>query len=124
MSYIEKYDTPDPIREVHAMNAMVIWEAVLERSRDDHNRNDDDSFYQWFTMGEGVWEGRQYALTLAFPFEVAYDTISDDYSEAFDWEFIPSMLHLMFANHSSPFDKVDQDALNHYAQVILQESKS
>ena len=23
MSYIEKYDTPDPIQEVHAMNAMV-----------------------------------------------------------------------------------------------------
>ena len=105
------------ISEETALDAIAIWEAVLDRNRHDW-KNKDDSFHEWFTGGEGACEGRQVALDIAPLFTPAWETISEEYGDAFDWEFVPQFLEIMFNSGKSPRE-LTQQAANIYAKFIL-----
>jgi hypothetical protein len=79
---LDDIKTPDEVMRNIALDAVMLWESVL-----------DDEFYDWFT-GDGNIAKQEYALDCINALHRTWENarIHHGYEEPFDFEFIPAFL--------------------------------
>ena len=78
--------------ETTVINAMCIWEAILEFGTADYDDNA-ATFFNSKRESIGTSEMRYLVSNiLCEPIEAGWQSISDDFGDAFDWEYVPQFL--------------------------------
>lgn len=78
--------------EDDVVDAMCIWEALLEDEKSCESSNT-ESVYMLKKKAVGAYAMRQLVIeVLLTPIRAGWHEISDDFEDAFDWEYIPAFL--------------------------------
>lgn len=89
------------VTEEQALDALCIWEEVLEAYRQGNK-----TLYEWICAPEGAWQGRTNALLLAPLLTAAWQQVEEVFDMDFDWEYVPAALPLFaekpFAEANTP----------------------
>ncbi len=79
------------ITDETALTAMCVWEELLSI----FSQKDESNIYTKKKNKIGACSMRQIALDVIVPsVEKAYAAVSEEFSESFDWEFVPRFLQL------------------------------
>jgi len=98
----------DYVLEEHAIDAMCIWEEVIEQC----NRGNKD-LYEWLCDGEGAFMARENALHLVVYMNAAWDFSEETRNITYDWEFIPLALPI--------FSELPFKTMLEFADVTIKE---
>mgnify|MGYP003646195434 CR=1 FL=1 len=89
-----------------AETALCIWEHVIESRSVAGGKLHTSDAYDWFAQEEGVYNGRNNAINLAYLVDIAYETGhgEEHYFDglAFDWEVVPRVITLFMERADSP----------------------
>ncbi len=85
--------TDDSARSSEIQTAMALWEAVLDARERDLQEQAPTPLVEAFE-GWGFSELRHMAMALITACESAWSKIGNDYTDAWDWEFLPIVVSL------------------------------
>jgi len=111
--------------------ALCVWEYVIENTGRDERGELQESLYNWFTQGQGVFAGRTAAIELAWLVERAYRVGHGEGEEyrldglAFDWEIVPYIIETWAELFDGPHEITAQiaDQLGATLPAALKEKK-
>jgi hypothetical protein len=86
--------TGDTARNSEIETAMALWEAVLDRRAAEQKSSEGDLTLSRQFEEQGFAEMRRLAANLIPACEAAWLEIKDDYTDAWDWEFLPIVVGL------------------------------